>query len=49
MPHTVYRRHGFEEIKQVQDARWARFVADWDPEEATEDLATLRVMTFFTR
>ncbi len=32
MPHTVYQRHGFQEVKQVQDAQWAGFVAGWNRE-----------------
>jgi GNAT superfamily N-acetyltransferase len=44
MPHDVYRRHGFQEIKKVDDPRWAELVAGFDAEEAEEDLSTLRVM-----
>lgn len=44
MPYTVYQKHGFQEIKQVNDPRLAEDIADIDPEEAQEDLAVLRVM-----
>lgn len=44
MPYTVYQKHGFREIKRVNDPRLAEDVADIDPEGAKEDLAVLRVM-----
>jgi GNAT superfamily N-acetyltransferase len=44
MPYTVYQTHGFQEIKRVNDPGLAVDIADIEPEEATEDLAVLRVM-----
>lgn len=44
MPYTVYQRFGFREIKRVHDPRWVKGVTRYDPEEAQEDLAILKVM-----
>jgi GNAT superfamily N-acetyltransferase len=44
MPYPVYQRHGFQEIKQVDDPRWTEAIADIDPEVVKEDLSVLRVM-----
>ena len=44
MPHTVYERFGFREVKQVHDPRWAAGVARFAPSATGEGLAVLRVM-----
>jgi len=44
MPYTIYQRHGFREIKRVDDPRWTEAIADIDPEGEKEDLTVLRVM-----
>ena len=44
MPHTVYRRFGFREVKQIRDARLDEDLAHVDTSEAEADPALLRVM-----
>ncbi|MDP6667215.1 MAG: hypothetical protein QF357_07415 [Dehalococcoidia bacterium] len=45
MPHTVYRRNGFREIKRLRDSRWGDLVAEWAPHELQDELSDLCVMT----
>jgi len=44
MPHTVYRRLDFREVKQVHDPRWLEGIAQFAPDATGDDLAVLRVM-----
>ncbi len=44
MPHGVYERFGFQEIKRVRDRRLDHELADMDTSQAEEDPAILRVM-----
>jgi GNAT superfamily N-acetyltransferase len=44
LPHTVYRKAGFREIKHVRDPRLENDLADVDTSDADEDPALLRVM-----
>ncbi len=44
MPHTVYRKFGFDGVKSVRDPRLDQELADVDTSAALEDPALLRVM-----
>ena len=44
MPHPVYDRFGFREVKRLRDAALAQALADHNAEGAAEDPALLRVM-----